>query len=185
MTNSINFRAKLINTAQIKKLNPNGTYSPQKISIIEIDANNIQDLFAISDAAKYWTGDKYASNIVYTANCLFHNSFDRRRYKVFAATEQLDNLDNLDGDKILGMTDVKKTAKKAIQLNYIQVNQDYHLFMDKPRHKNIGTSIMDTLKSLYDKIELTAARGSVKDFYIKNGFKNVNPEENKYLWEKA
>lgn len=185
MTNSINFRAKLINTAQIKKLNPNGTYSPQKISIVEIDPTNIQDIFAISDAAKYWTGEKYASNISYTTNCLFHNILDRKKYKVFAATEQLNNLDNLEENKILGMTDVKKTGKRTVELNYIQVNQDYHLFMDKPRHKNIGTSIMDTLKSLYDKIELTAARGSVKDFYIKNGFKNVNPEENKYLWEKA
>lgn len=47
----------------------------------------------------------------------------------------------------------------------------------------VGTSILDALKTIYDKIELTAARGSVKDFYIKNGFKISDEINNKYVWK--
>lgn len=186
MIDKINFGAKLINTAKIKTLNSHTkSYFPQEVSVVEIEPDNIQDIFALSGAAKSWMYEKYASNISYTANCLFHNIMDRKTNKVFAITEQLDNLDNLDETKILGMTDIKKKGKKSIELNYIQVDLDYHLFLEQRRHKEVGTRLLDTLKNLYEKIELTAAKGSVKDFYIKNGFKVKDIRENKYIWEKT
>lgn len=186
MINSINFGAKLISTTQIKKLNPNTkTYSRQEVSVVEIDPDNIEDIFAIYDAARSWINEKYASNIASTANCLFHNNLDRKKYKVLALTKQLDNLESLIDNKILGIAEFQKTGTKAIELNYIQVNTNDNLFLDKPTYKEVGTRIMDSLKTLYDKIELTAARGSVKNFYIKNGFKACNESKNRYVWEKA
>ena len=53
-----------------------------------------------------------------------------------------------------------------------------------PQTKGVGTRILDSLKLLYDKIELTAAKGSVKDFYKKNGFKISDETKNTYIWEK-
>ena len=64
MINSINFGAKFINTAQIKKLNPQDKlFHPQKVSIAEFEPDNIEDVFALTLAAKDWIYDKYASAI--------------------------------------------------------------------------------------------------------------------------
>lgn len=186
MNNSISFGAKFINIAQIKKLSPQTkSYTPQDVSVIEIDPDNIQDIFALSDAARNWIYEKYASNISYTANCLFQNIMDRRSNKVFAITEQLNNLDNLNDEKLLGMANIKKTGEKSIELHYIQVKPDYPLMLGTPQTKGVGTRILDSLKLLYDKIELTAAKGSVKDFYKKNGFKVSDETKNTYIWEKT
>lgn len=186
MINSINFGAKLINTAQVKKLKPQEKlYYPQQVSIAEFEPDNIEDVFALTLAAKDWIYDKYASAISFTAFCLFRNSLDKNKHKVFLLTEQLNNLKSLDKNKILGMAEIEKTGEKSIELNHIQVNTNYNILLDKYNYKEIGTRILDTLKSLYDKIELTAARGSVKNFYIKNGFKNTDAKRNRFLWEKA
>lgn len=186
MINSINFGAKLINTAQIKKLNPQDKlFHPQKVSIAEFEPDNIEDVFALTLAAKDWIYDKYASAISFTAHCIFRNSLDKNKHKVFLLTEQLNDLKSLDKNKILGMAEIEKTGEKSIELNHIQANTNYDIFSNEFYYKEVGTRILDTLKSLYDKIELTAARGSVKNFYIKNGFKNTDSPKNRYIWEKA
>lgn len=186
MKDSISFGAKLINTTQIKKLIPQtNSYASKEVSVVEFDPDNIQDVFALSDAASSWVSEKYASNISHSANCLFQNMIDRKVNKVFVLTEQLKNLESLEEDKILGMADIKKIGDKSIELNNIQVKPDYPINFTNPCYKNVGTRILDSLKGLYEKIELTAAKGSVKDFYVKNGFRVSDETRNTFVWEKV
>ena len=43
--------------------------------------------------------------------------------------------------------------------------------------------MLDALKNMYNNITLTSARGSVKNFYIKNGFICIDKEKNKFIWQ--
>ena len=184
MPNSISFGARLVKSTQVQKLSPkNKSYIPKNVAVVEIDPYNSSDISALSDAARSWVYEKYASNIVYTANSLFSKDLDEKYHKVLAVTEQLENLKFLDSKKILGMADIKIKDPKSIELNYIQVDPEISYYIgNQSSYKKIGTKILDVLKSMYDRIELTVAKGSVKNFYLKNGFKCL--DKGKYVWQK-
>lgn len=81
------------------------------------------------------------------------------------------------------MADIKIKDPKSIELNYIQVDPEISYYIgNQSSYKKIGTKILDVLKSMYDRIELTVAKGSVKNFYLKNGFKCL--DKGKYVWQK-
>ena len=182
---NINFNAKFIGKVQVQKFNPQTKlYHPQEVSFVEIEPNNIEDVMALSDAASMWINEKFASNIAYCANLLYQKILPEEKYKIYAITTQRSNFENLYENKLLGMAEVENIAPNAIDLNYLQVNSNIIYSYDEQPYKNIGSKIVESLKKLYQTIELTSARGSVKEFYIKNGFKYKNKEKNQFVWQK-
>lgn len=176
------FGAKFISTASVKKIASNlDEYVPVKSSFIEIDSNNLNDVKAVSNIAKYWENEKYASNIDYVVQTLNKTGNDGRT-KVFAISSQENGLEKLDDEKILGITEIEKLTN-GLNVMYLQVKPDY--IYKQPRvYKHIGTEILNCLKNYYEEpITLNSERSfAVRKFYENNGFKLVDKETLRYQW---
>ena len=177
------FKAKFIKPIEVQKLNPKTKiYSPEQVSFVEIEPENFEDVWALSQAARNWYPEEYASNIAYTATLLFKNTRDRAKNKIYAVTTQTKDFSRLDEFKLLAMAEIEKTD--TVELEHIQVKPTLTNKYTDRAYKNIGTKILEVLKSLYNNIHLTAARGSVKNFYLKNGFICSDPDKNRFIWKK-
>jgi len=171
--NTLNFEAKFIKSTQVQKLDTKtGSYSPKKVSFVELEADNFSDVWAVAMAAKYWPDEFYASNIAYCAN------------RIFAKDPKFANKKELNDTEILGLAEITETNKHSVELEYLQVDPSIiYSYPEKP-FKKIGTRILDMLKQVYkDKaITLTSRAGKTSDFYVKNGFQCIEPENNRYIW---
>lgn len=176
------FGAKFIRPAKVKKLSHNlNNYVGVNSSFIQIDTDNINDVKAISNIAKYWENELYASNIDFTVKTLNKKGKDETR-KVFAITTQETGFENLSDEKILGLTEIEKLTQ-GVNVMYLQVNPD--CIYKQPRiYKHIGTEILNCLKNYYcEPIMLNSNRSySVRKFYESNGFNLVDKETLRYQW---
>lgn len=183
--NTPNFEAKFIKSTQIQKLDTKtGSYSPKKVSFVELEVDNFSDVWAVAMAAKYWTDEFYASNIAYCANRIFAKDPKFANKKVYALTKQKDNLYDLNDTEILGLAEITETNKHSVELEYLQVDPSIiYAYPEKPL-KKIGTRILDILKQVYKNkaITLTSRAGKTSDFYVKNGFQCIEPENNRFIW---
>ena len=107
---------------------------------------------------------------------------DSERYQVYALTSQNRDFDKLCSDDILGLAEVEN-GEKAVELDYLQVNPQFIFGSQCPLFREVGTGIVDSLKSLYNKvIELTSAY-SATEFYEKNGFEIFDINKLRYRWK--
>ena len=180
--NTPNFGAKFIKSTQIQQLDTKtGTYLPKKVTFVELEADNFLDTWAVGMAAKYWPDELYASNIAYCANRIFAKDPKFANKKVYALTTQKKHLHELNDTEILGLAEITETNKHSVELEYLQVDpSNIYSYPEKPL-KKIGTRILDMLKQVYrDKaITLTSRSGKTNEFYIKNGFKCIEPENDR------
>lgn len=183
--NTTSFGAKFIKSAQIQKFDTKtGTYASKKVSFVELEPDNFSDVWAVAMAAKYWPDEFYASNIAHCANRIFAKDPKFANKKVYALTKQKDGLHDLNDTEILGLAEVTETNKHSVELEYLQVDPSIiYSYPEKPL-KKIGTRILDMLKLVYkDKaITLTSRLGKTSDFYVKNGFQCIEPENNRFIW---
>ncbi len=177
------FKAKFIKSIQIQKLNNKKLYQPEQVSFIEIEPDNFEDVWALSQAAKNWFPEDYASNIAYNATLLFNKTLDCTKNKIYAITSQKDRFQTLDEFQLLALADIENIDNDSIVLNHLQVKPNSTNRYIERKYKYIGTKMLDALKNMYNNITLTSARGSVKNFYIKNGFICIDKEKNKFIWQ--
>lgn len=185
LENKISFGAKFINNINVGKLNKN-SYIQDHVSFIEINPFNPNDIKALENIAKYWEHDKFAGNIYIKAKELSRRFNPEDASKIYALTCQMSNFEKLIDTKILGVTDgfVPFRNKKYINLDHLQVNPDF-IYGFKKEYKGNGTSILNCLKNIYNRISLISLPSfSVKNFYIKNEFVEFPLNSNKFEWVK-
>lgn len=178
----ISFQAKFINTAQVLKRTDKKDFIPLKAAFVEIEPSNEKDIIALAKLDKYWI-DSFASNMFVTANAIKHGVFNVGDYKIYALTKQLNNFENLDADKILGLTEITPSTPKDIFINYLQVNPE-NVYAIQPQFKKIGTRILDSLKEMADKIVLNPNSKGTGIFYQKNDFTPVSENSDVLQWVK-
>ena len=183
--NNQTFGAKLINTASVGKLTPpTNNYSKRWIGFVQIFPEHEPDLEALGNTVKHWENDKFARNAYYAACKIKNRSSYYAAHKIYALTSQPGNYESLDPDKILGIAHVVPFGKDHLFLEHLQVKPSY-IYSSNPEYKGIGTAIIESLKNLCNKISLTSSKEkSVKDFYKKNGFKEIMPDVNAFTWTK-
>jgi len=186
MTNSINFRAKFIKNDYIKNFDKiNNTYKPLKVAIVELDSKKQSDIFAISNICKNWKKAKYIDSIIRIMKCIFSGFLDKDERKIYALTTQKKHYDQLQSDKILGITEIDLSKGEGVYLDYIQVNPDFLYTNTNPnrKYKNIGKCILDFIKDFYKKEITLCSDYRVIDFYEKNGFKSEDESNFCYQWK--
>ncbi len=183
--NSTMFKAKFVNFENVgKALKDRHGYSNQQVSFVKIDPFNSGDINALESASKCWVNDKLALNIYYAACAIRNKSKYYKNHEVYALTSQSANYENIKDDDILGLIQVSPLEDKSMFIERFQVDPDLVNSM-QPKFKGIGTAILNMLKQMNDKIScFPSSEKSVKDFYIKNGFKKSPDEINYYVWQK-
>lgn len=182
---SINFGANLQNTVKIRKLAKDGKYYHVPASFIKINCNSKLDVDVLGYISRYWQGSLYTDNIYNKALSKLKKYESLRLSDIYALTLQKDKFEKLDPEKILGVTDIcENVYDKGIFIEHLQANPEY--IYDKNReYKDIGSSILTSLKILYESIELVARKSmSVTNFYKKNGFKEENKTIGFFTWTK-
>ena len=181
---NINFGAKFITQTNIKKFdNEKKIFSPEKISFVEIEPNERNDLKALANITKFWADkDSYASTIALTAISIAAGYTSKNTHKIFALTKQNNNFDKINDRDILCIGEVEVTDNiSPIRLNYLQVHPK-NVYSTAPLYKYIGTSFLNMIKQLYNTSIILDADSSAVKFYEKNGFKRFSLDKLIYIW---
>lgn len=73
--------------------------------------------------------------------------------------------------------------KQTPYLEYLQVDPDITGWHFEPLFKHVGTGILNSFKNMYKSITLNS-RASAAEFYITNGFEQIEPVLLKFRWIK-
>lgn len=178
---SPNFGAKYIDKSSIRKtlLHPVET-----LSYVKIDPQNDGDIKALENVAKYWEYGKFVTNI-YHAACAMKNDSKYYKYnQIFALTKQQTNIENLDDSQIMGLIHVSPLDGKSFFIEHIEADPKI-IYSSKREYKGIGKRMLDFLKGFADKILCFPSNTyAVKNFYSKNGFKEIEEHSNLFVWTK-
>lgn len=179
---SINFGAKFKNPVKILKKDISGHYIPHKVSFVELEPENLDDIKALYNVNRYWAEkDQYACNIYTTALELRRNEDLQNNTCIFAVTEQNDKFEKLNDEKILGLAEVSTRKPKEYYISYIQVDPR-NVFSISPEFKRVGSRILDSVKSFANKILLSPSSRDIAKFYEENGFKPSKFSRSIYEW---
>ncbi len=178
-----NFGAKFINNVTVQKYNPySREYTPDTVSFVQIEPEKRRDVLAINAVTDLWSDGAFMIDIANVVDDLSIGAADSERYQVYALTSQNRDFDKLCSDDILGLAEVEN-GEKAVELDYLQVNPQFIFGSQCPLFREVGTGIVDSLKSLYNKvIELTSVY-SATEFYEKNGFEIFDINKLRYRWK--
>lgn len=182
--NPVSYKAEYIQPAMVKKFNKTTQeYLPEALSLVEMKPYDVNDVMAISDIARYWAYELYASNIAYDITLLFRNTPKKVTSKFYAITEQNENLDILDSNKILGVVETKDIAPGEMEIKYIQTKPSLIYSLQNPEYKGIGSMFINYFKNLkrINKIILTSRQTqAAHNFYKKNGFTEFETSKFEY-----
>ena len=179
MNNIISFGAQFVQKLPIKKYSyENKIYTKDYANLVELNAGDSKDLQAIENIAIDFGGDSYANNIYNSSK----SSRNNNKSRLFALTKQTDNFENLNAYDVYGIAKISKIKNAEIELEYLQVHPRY-IYTKRPFVKGVGSSILDYLKLVNNKICLYYTPSAYM-FYKKNGFKKLSPDGNIMLWEK-
>ena len=183
---SPSFGAKFINKAKIaKKIANTSLYKDEFVSCVKINPHNEGDIDALKNIAAYWRNSKNLTTNIYHAACAMQNDSKYYKYnQIFALTNQDNNFELLDSNKILGLMQVSPFEDNSIFLDRIEVKPEIVSKQERDL-KGIGTAMLNHLKTISDKIFcFPSSTDTVKNFYYKNGFKEEEKGINIFVWKK-
>lgn len=183
--NPISFKASFVAPANISKKSAPETYYNKKVSIVELDKNDANDLLALSETTRLWTreGARYASEI-------FHEAVKDREYDdvvkehYFALTEQNKNIDKLEPNKILGLMLFSESRFNENEINWFQVRPNSNFVNSHDReYKYVGKSMINMLKNKFpEKTIYVKSSEPAVGFYKAHGFQSHTMEPTSCLY---
>ena len=184
-TSTPSFKAKYVGKTNIKKLNPlNGNYEKAEAFLLEFDSKNKNDLAVLKNTFEQWKS-LFGRDIYQTAENIVADMFDEVKNKVYFLTKQKNNIEKLETSDILALADVEpktnKEGNEILELHRLQVDT---ALIDKqsPAFKYAGTGVLNVLKEKFNKIiELNAVPSAI-NFYIKNGFIDLQDSFLRFRW---
>lgn len=183
---NISFGANFNNYAKIlKKDKISGKYLPENVSFVTVDSRNISDLNALKEVYNAWGRDVLTEGILNAAVAKSCGDRYFLRNKIFALTSQMEDFENLNPSKILGVADIRVLGSKGnIFLELLKVNP-FLKGEQNPDIKKIGTAILDSLKEKFSRILLVSLdKPEVKDFYRRNAFKEFPDTLGHFVWSR-
>ena len=180
--NNISFKANYINTVQVQKL-VGSSYKPCNASFVEFNTNDKKDTFTLKEVSDLW-GDCYARDI---KDDFKSDDFPPKNKHVYGLTLQNNNFEYIKPESVLGIVEFQEN-EDSNKLEFLQVNPENQSYQfGRPKHKKVGTRIIDSLKKLYySKPMKLHSVFSAKNFYKKNGFNIDNESFDKLdlVWNK-
>lgn len=187
--NKIHFTSQLIGGTKIKKLDlKERVYKNDNAYFVELNPHDKNDINALEQVSKTWENDTFSINIYNDASSIYEkktqNPKDGYKLSFYALTAQDNDFEHLNYKNILGVCAIKETGTDFAQITNLQVNPEYIVqYEQKPKYTGVGTKILKFLQGLYDQINLRSPnRESVRSFYIKNGFFNIENSLTKFKW---
>ena len=183
---NINFGAHKLNyKPQVFKRNgKTGEYEAEKVSMVEIDLDNPNDIKVMKELGEKWDNDNLMEHMANEAEDFANGEDDSEGYKFFAITAQKEDFDNLNPDEVLSFCEIKSVEERNAYIDYIQTNAESAMEI-KPSYKRCGTALLDGLKYYYNYIHLDSLVWA-EPFYLRNHFRPTSKATKYHLyWEKG
>lgn len=178
---SPNFNAKFVSKAQVLKLdNIDNLYKQKNISFIEVNPKNKQDVKAIYNISKDWGKNSLAPNIKDTVIDLSRRIKNIFGIKIYALTTQNKNFRTLESDKVICLSEIIP-LKDKIFLSYIQTKPNQMFSSNEKEYKNIGSTMIKTIRNKYNKPIVAHSLADAVPFYEKLGFKQKKEDSLDYI----
>lgn len=171
--NSINFNGTYVSKHQIKKINDDGSLTNKRVALVRLDANSDNDANTLSSVNASWmNGYTFADKI--NDDLMDYVETEGFQRTFLALTTQKKNFRSLVSEKVVGLAELihSSGAPDEVKIKYIQVNPKQTANVPNRTLKEIGTAILDGIKSLYPTKDLALHAGDdgLVAFYKKNGF---------------
>lgn len=174
----INFKANLINTTHVRKLNPiTKQFTPHKVSFVEINSKSRRDIKTLKKLAKAWGEKSYYAEAIYLITKTFPS------FRTYLLTEQDADFKNIDHKKVLGITQLSQISKDHLCIDYLETKPEYQKTNPNREYKKIGSEILHSLKRIFinKTLEVDYILEEV-DFYQNNGFYFNDPISMNLIW---
>lgn len=182
---AISFGAKYISSTQVQKISCTNTFNtPVKVSCVELDPKNKEDVEAAMSLYDLWESDERYEELV---GLNMYASFQDELFgdvRFYVLTEQADNLDNLNPSEIVALSQVVKKDDKNVEIEYLQAKpRPRMIFPDSCVIKYAGTEMLNLIKNVFKGCRITLFSNKyTPDFYKKNGFKEDEIITNKFIF---
>lgn len=178
--NKLNYSPKVL-----KRNDKTGEYKAEKVSMVEIDLDNPNDIKVMKELGEKWDNYNLMENMADEAENFANGEDLSDGYRFFAVTAQKEGFENLNPEDILSFCEVESFEDIGnAHIEYIQTNAE-SANMHSPKYKRCGSAMLDGLKYYYSYIHLNSLTSAVK-FYERNRFRPIS-KVNKYhmYWEKG
>ncbi len=180
----INFKANFLKTTYIPKQVSDTICEPQEVSIVELNPKDKKDVRTLAETSCKW--ENVASGF---SSEIYNEALKPKMYPDIAAehylalTTQNKDYKNLDTSKILGLVLFSETYDTENQLNWLQVNPTTNKKNSSKRtFKNVGTELVNYIKSITDKPIYVQSADDAIPFYKKNGFLRQGKHDSTMIW---
>lgn len=184
----INFTANFIKHTNVQKRYYPDSYYNKEASIVELDKNDANDVDTLYKTSVSWTqnGARFASEIFHEAVKGYEYD-DVVKEHYYAVTEQNNNYDKLEPDKILGMMLFSESKYNENEINWFQVKPNSNFVNSRDRaYKHVGKALINLLKEKHsDKTIYVKSSAAAVDFYKSQGFENNGMEPSSCLYLNA
>lgn len=182
----INFTGSFVKNVTISKLVTDGKLKIEDVALVKLDKTDKRDIMTLAKTAYEWENiaSGYAPNI-YCDSIKAKNYPDVSKEHYFALTTQKDNFEELDTNKILGLSLFFEKQSPNNELAWLQANPSTNHESGKRTYKNIGKAMVNFIKGLFKKPIYVQADKKAIPFYQKLGFTNNGavPEQMIYRQE--
>lgn len=177
---SLHFQGKFIADSKITRLQP----IKERVSTSFVELLPTQgDIKLLEELDKIWEYNKFVTNLKFTLNKIRQTKTNHENNHIYVMTLQQDNFDKLIPEQILGITEPQILPDGSLNLLHIEANPNI-IYSLNPEYEDIGTSILDVLKTQTHKIYTKSEPGSTVNFYYKNDFKHEEGKSKLNLyWE--
>lgn len=144
--NSINFKAKYINTAKVLAKCDNGKYKYCNVSFVQM-SNTVKDKKVLQDISSTWDAKNNFTETM-LIDYLWREHGDEK--SLYMLTIQNSDYGKLSYDKVIGLAEITQNGK-TYKLNYLQTRPDCK-HTRKKRHlrpfKGVGDTMMNEIIKL-------------------------------------
>lgn len=174
----LNFKANFIKNVPIQKRVSAEKFVPSQVSLVELDINNQNDIEALGKTAVLW--ERKASTF---ANYIYIDATKDKQYPdvekehYYALTKQNENFELLNPNSVLALAVYAEKKDPMNEIMWLQVDpktNTKNASIFNREYKNIGTAIVDFLKSLSQKPLYVQSDTKATPFYEKQGFESMD-----------
>ena len=144
------------------------------VNFVEFNPFDKKDLGTLKKLSSWEKGKSLARKICRSAKAELIRG--EQWHKFYGLVEKCDSFEKIQPKKVLGVMDICPLHERLHELNIIQVNPKDNLFSTCRRYTEVGTAMIDSLKTLFplkDIIVEPVEDPKVLEFYVKNGFQNI------------
>ena len=176
----ITFKANYVSKAAIDRYYSQTNSKKHPASFVRLNPTDEKDILALLNTKNIWGKSEFGGTLYDRALFMHYDNENSEDKEIYLLTEQLEDYENLDANKILAMGLIMTRANNFKYLTYLQVKPNHMWENQKNIYKgfrHIGTEFLNCCKEKFKNFSLVLnATKESESFYLKNGFELINKD---------